>query len=84
MNPEAWNAVDELAAAHAALDAIEIALFGDNWRRSRDELVERAEYLRRLAANAESDEMCPCGTPDECIPGSPGCVIDNARTEEQE
>lgn len=21
------------------------------------------------------DEMCPCGTPGECIPGTPGCVI---------
>jgi hypothetical protein len=32
----------------ATLDAIEVALFGDNWRRSRDELVERAEALRKI------------------------------------
>lgn len=24
---------------------------------------------------AEAQEVCPCGTPFECIPGSPGCVI---------
>lgn len=45
---------DEIAAHVAALDAIEEALFGDNFRRSRDDLVEEAVRLREENAELRS------------------------------
>jgi hypothetical protein len=44
--PTAANVSGEVAMHVAALDSLETILFGDCWRRSRDEIEARAEALR--------------------------------------
>lgn len=43
--------------AEATIDALEVAMFGDNDLRSRDELEERAEVLRAAEARVKAQDV---------------------------
>jgi hypothetical protein len=66
----------DLMMAYSTIDDIETALFGDMLNRDRDELVMRAEALRRSCEVTAQRSLgdCRCGRPDDC----PRCIARRA------